>query len=374
MRVQFLVDSAQRSHGAMFQKSLREDLLVFLYPAPALRTFHTFFCPPLRMIALGEQGEALFDEVIQPGRLVRLPACQIVLECEPKTEYQPYVESILSVAHGFKFPQSAAWEAGSGMDALLFALFAQAMADLRRVRIVSPDGVNREVLRKRFNLWERGQFASSAGFIMDFSDLYNLPEAAMEVSRDLIQAESPHLDELFAAAIGGMPWRNVFPGVCVRCGGTARWKSALSAPPETPPEIAWRYQRPENAVPLCRACTMTLGFLTKPVLRIDLVWGLWGKRFEALWNWHKALARGSSPIWDKLAYPLWPQEYGDETWETGSGALEHATPRMPHGVVRSAQHDEIFWRALSDKVVRKRTLTDAHLRALVAPTSEPLYP
>ncbi len=40
-----------------------------------------------------------------------------------------------------------------------FALFAQAMADLRRVRNASPDGVSREVLRKRFNLWERGRFA-----------------------------------------------------------------------------------------------------------------------------------------------------------------------------------------------------------------------
>ena len=131
MRVQFLVDSSQRSFGAMFQKSLKEDLLVFLYPIPAPRTFHTFFCPPLRMIALGEQGEALFDQVIQPGRLVRLPACKIVLECDPKAEFSSYVESILSIAHGFKFPQSAAWEASSGVDALLFALFAQAMADLR---------------------------------------------------------------------------------------------------------------------------------------------------------------------------------------------------------------------------------------------------
>lgn len=374
MRVQFLVDSSQRSFGAMFQQSLKEDLLVFLYPAPAPRTFHTFFCPPLRMVALGEQGEALFDQVIQPGRLVRLPACRIVLECDPKTEFKPYVESILSVAHGFKFPQSAAWEAGSGVDALLFALFAQAMADLRRVRSANPDGVSREVLRKRFNLWERGQFASSAGFIIDFPDLYNLPETALEVSRDLIEVESPYLDELLAAAIGNMPWRNVFPGVCVRCGGAARWKPALSAPPETPPEIAWRYQRPENAVPLCRACTMTLGYLTKPVLRIDLAWGLWGKRFEALWTWHKALAWGNLPQWDKLAYPLWPQEYGGESWESGSGALEHATPRLPNGVMRTAQHDEIFWRALSEKNVRKRTLTTAHLQALVAPTPEPLHP
>lgn len=370
MHVRFLVDSSERSYGAMFSRSLKEDLLVFLYPTITPHTFHTFFCPPLRMAALDEQGLTLFDQVVQPGRFVKLPACRIVVECDPKTEFQPYVESILSVAHGFKFPQSGAWEAGSGVDALLFALFAQAMADLRRVRIVSPDGVDREVLRKRFNLWERGQFASSAGFIMDFSDLYRLPEAAMEVSRDLIQVESPYLDELFAAAIGDMPWRNVFPGSCVRCGEKARWKTALSAPPDTPPEIAWRYQRPENAVPLCRACTMTLDFLNKPILRIDLVWGLWGKRFEALWSWHKALAWNNPPKWDKLSNPLWPPHYGGATWEDGSGALEHATPRMPHGVTRTAMHDEVFWRALSVKGVRKRSLTDAHLRALVSPNPE----
>ena len=374
MRVQFLVDSSQRSYGAMFQKSLKEDLLVFLYPTSTPHTFHTFFCPPLRMAALDDQGGALFNQVIQPNRFVKLPACKIVLECDPKTEFKPYVETILSVAHGFKFPQSGAWESGSGVDALLFAIFAQAMADLRRVRSAAPEGVNPEVLRKRFNLWERGRFASSAGFVMDFSDLYRLPETALELSHELIQAESPYLDELLAAAIGGMPWRNAFPGNCLRCGDTARWKSALSAPPGTPPEIAWRYQRPENAVPLCRACTMTTSFLKKPILRIDLAWGLWGKRFEAFWIWHKALAWGNPPEWDKLAYPLWPKEYGGNTWEAGSGALEHATPRMPNGVQRTHQHDEIFWRALSEKGVRKRSLTDTHLRALVSPQPELVQP
>lgn len=375
MRVQFLVDPSQRSLGAMFQKSIHEDLLVFLYPARATHLFHTFFCPPLRMVALEDQGDVLFDQVIQPGRFVRLPACKIVLECGPKTEFKPYVETILSVAHGFKFPQSGAWDAGSGVDALLFALFAQAMSDLRRVRMASPEGVSREVLQKRFNLWERGRFVSSAGFVMDFSWLYRLPGTAVELSEDLIQAEGPFLDELFAASIGGMPWRNDFPGVCVRCGDTARWKSALSALPGTPPEIAWRYQRPENAVPLCRACTMTTGFLKKPVLRIDLTWGLWGKRFEAFWAWHKALTGGSNPPeWDKMAYPLWPREYGGETWETGSGALDHATPRMPFGVGRTSQHDEIFWRALSETGLRGRSLSDAHLRALVSPQAEPALP
>ncbi len=370
MQVRFLVDSSQRAWGAMFSASIKEDLLVFLYPSSAPRTFHTWFCPPLRMVALDEAGQVLFDQVIQPGRFIHLPKCRMVLECDPKTEFKSYVETILSVCHNYKFPQSGAWEAGSGIDSLLFALFAQAMADLRRVRMASPGEPDPEILRHKFNLWERGQFASSAGFIMDFSDLYSLPEAAVELSRDLIQVETPYLDELFAASIGSMPWLYVFPGTCLRCGGSARWKTALSAPPDTPPEIAWRYQRPENAVPLCRACTMTTQFLRNPGLRIDLVWGLWGPRFEALWQWHKALVCNQLPAWDKAAYPLWPKEYGGASWETGSGALDHATPRMPNGVARTPEHDAIFWRALSVKDVRKRDLTDVYLRALVCENSE----
>src|SRR5512133_1853717 len=93
MRVQFLVDSGQRSTGAMFTHSLQDELLVFLYPIATRHLFHTFFCPSLRMVALDENGLTLFDQVIQPNHFVRLPASQIILECSPETEYQPYVES-----------------------------------------------------------------------------------------------------------------------------------------------------------------------------------------------------------------------------------------------------------------------------------------
>ncbi len=374
MRVHFLTDSAQRAYGAMFSRSLEENLLVFLYPFATSHTFHTLFCPRLRMIALGDEGQALFDQVISPNRLVRLPPSKVILECAPEAEYQPHVESILSVARGCQPPQSAAWDPNASVDSLLFALFAQAMSDLRRVRTASPEGVSLEGLRQRFNQWERGRFASSAGFVIDFPGLYRLPESAVELSHELIQVEAPHLDDLLAAAIGGMPWRDTFPGICIRCGETARWKNALPAPPFAPPEVAWRYQRPENAVPLCHACTMTTEFLKKPALRIDLAWGLWGPRFEALRRWHEALVQNQLPRWDKLAYPLWPAEFGGATWEEGSGALEHATPRPPQGVARTAQHDEIFWRALSVKDMRKRSLTNAHLLKLLALPAEKIIP
>ncbi len=205
---------------------------------------------------------------------------------------------------------------------------------------------------------------------MDFSDLYRLPETAVELSHDLIQARVPTWTNCLPPQSAACPGVTPSPAPCLRCGDTARWKAALSAPPDTPPEIAWRYQRPENAVPLCRACTMTTGFLAKPVLRIDLAWGLWGKRFEALWRWHKALAWGSPRRVGQAGLPLVAAGIRRRNLETGSGALEHATPRLPNGVQRTTQRDEIFWRALSEKGVRGRSLTDTHLRALVLPQPE----
>jgi hypothetical protein len=322
------------------------------------------------MVALNQNGKPIFDQIVQPNRLVPLPESKIILECAPNMDYIQSIEQILIKSNNYRLPQSGALEAGSRIDSLLFALFAQAMADLRRVREASGSEVQRDILRRTFNLWERGRFASSAGFIADFYDLYNLPESAVSLSQDLIRVESPYLDELFAASIGSMPWRQVFPGVCLRCGANAHWKTALSAPLETPPEIAWRYLRPENAVPLCRACTMTTEFLKKMDLRIDLAWGLWGPRFEALWKWHQRFPQEQLSNWDKLAYPLWPEEYGGTTWETGSGALEYATPRPPGGVERTSRHDEIFWRALSTKDTRKRGLTDAYLKVMITPALE----
>ena len=57
MRVHFIVNSGQRALGAMFTRSLNDEILVFFYPKSARRTFHTFFCPPIKIIALDEEGE-----------------------------------------------------------------------------------------------------------------------------------------------------------------------------------------------------------------------------------------------------------------------------------------------------------------------------
>lgn len=73
----------QRARGAMFQPALGRRVLVFVYPKPAPRLFHTFFCPPLRILALSEEGARLHEQVALPGQWVLLPAARIVVECDP---------------------------------------------------------------------------------------------------------------------------------------------------------------------------------------------------------------------------------------------------------------------------------------------------
>ena len=48
----------------MFMESLNDTVLAFIYPTDGTRTFHTFFCPPMWIIALSAEGQAVFDEVI----------------------------------------------------------------------------------------------------------------------------------------------------------------------------------------------------------------------------------------------------------------------------------------------------------------------
>ena len=363
MRVQFLVDSSQRSHGAMLSSSLKEDLLVFVYPEPAPRLFHTFLCPTLRIIALDDHGKFLFDQVVQPNHFVRLPACKLVLETDPVVNVQPHLESILSVvARGFDpstssgqgLPQSGAWDASVSMDSLVFALLAEAVSDMRRVKDARIGNIHPEALRERFHVWERGQIASSAGFLLDFSRGWQIPPGALRISRQVLSAEDPHLDELFAASVAGVPWHQEVQRVCLRCGRGGYWHTVLQAPQNIPMEAAWRYLRPENAIPLCHRCVETLDFLRQPDLRLDLAWGLWGKRFGALWRWHQALEEGCLPEWDKLAYPLWPAEFGGATWAEGSGALQDAGPCGPEGIERTDAQIEALKRALFSKRMFQR--------------------
>ncbi|MCZ7547593.1 MAG: hypothetical protein M5U11_00345 [Anaerolineales bacterium] len=363
MRLHFLTDSVQRSLGAMLMRDLKEDVLAFIYPSAAARTFHTFFCPPLRIVALDETGQVLFDEVITKWRFVKLPACQYVIETAPKVNYHPFIPTIIRVAPDL--PQTGALDPSLRMDSLLFALLAEAVADIRRIREAHRGRLRPEIQRKKFEVWERGQIVSSAGFLLDFSRAWNLPVGAVRLSHAVLAAEEPYLEELVAASVAGIPWRQAFPNACMRCGKPGSWRSILQPSPKAPVEHTWRYQRPENAVPLCHHCTETLELLRRSDLQTDLAWGLWGPRFEALWQWHKAFQEKRLPDWDSCNYPLWPPAYGGETWESGSGSLKDVEPRPPYGIQRSDQHLAALRRVLFSRKFRGRQPGETHLQRLL---------
>ena len=73
----------------MFMRELGEKTLVFRYGHPAARLFHTFCCPPLRILALSEQGEIIYDRVVGPNRFVRLPPTSIIIEIDPQRKELP---------------------------------------------------------------------------------------------------------------------------------------------------------------------------------------------------------------------------------------------------------------------------------------------
>jgi len=154
------------------------------------------------------------------------------------------------------------------------------------------------------------------------------------------------MEELLAASVAGVPWKGDFSNACFRCGKGGSWRPAI-LPFSDIPDLSWRYERPENAVPLCHKCAARLKWNHQEDVRIDLAWGLWGPRFEAFWKWHTATLKNRLPAdWDKLDYPLWPVQFGGSTWENGSGAEMHAEPRPPQGVQLSNMHRDALARGL----------------------------
>jgi hypothetical protein len=204
MQLQFLITSEQRASGAMFMESLNNAVLAFIYPTDGPRTFHTFFCPPMRIIALSAEGQTVFDEVITKWRWVKLPVCRYVIETGPEVDYCPYVKTVLSVAPDL--PQQGTVDRSVGMDNLLRDLLAEAVGNIRRIREAHTGEVKLETQREKFEVWERGQIVSSAGFLLDFSQAWNLPEGAVKCSYSVLKAEEPYLDEIIAASIAGIPF------------------------------------------------------------------------------------------------------------------------------------------------------------------------
>jgi len=370
-----LTSSWGRSIGAMFQRRLSEPL-VFGYPFAASRLFHTFFCPPLRIVAYDgcqernhfDHLEKVFDRLVPPWRFVRIPKALFIVEVNPGDNLPEEAVKVLfenrakhSLSQG---PDAGAWEASVSLNHLLFALFAHSVADMRRVyeahqkvvttnvstalnTSVSPV-VDLQVLKGRFPVWQRGRIADSAGFLMDFAGVYDIPRPAFSLARQVLQAETPFLDEILAAGIAGVPWQKDFANECLRCGRPASWRPALSAPSGMPLEAAWRYLRPENAVPICHKCATRLDWNHSESVRLDAVWGLWGMRFEAFLQWHRAWQDNKLPLlWDRCEYPLWPKEFGGDAWADGSGAMKDADPRPPRGVRRLKRHKDALVRALN---------------------------
>ncbi len=351
----------QRSIGAMFRGALRGRALVFDYPHSAVRLFHTFFCAPLRILALDDEYQIMHDEVIASWRFVNLPVCRVVLEVDPQANMSlPSIQELLKrvlVVQPQQHAASGVWAENVSLHGLLFALLSQAVADIRRVKDVHEhfeDDVDPELIKTKFDLWERGQILDAAGYILDFAGTISIPPTAVKLAKQLLYIEGSYAEELFVASVGGIPWKHEFDNRCLRCGKPGSWRSVLSPPPDTPHEMTWRYQRPENAVPLCFKCVEGLKWNHRYDLRLDLCWGLWAARFEALWQWHKAMEGHSLAPWDKSEFPLWPRGYGGHTWALGSGAWEHADSNPPDGIVRNQIHQAALARGLGPRWRRRR--------------------
>lgn len=225
---------------------------------------------------------------------------------------------------------SGTWDREASLDRLLFILLATAVMDLRKLKDFVPGKLTIERIKQQFDVLERGQLTNSAAYIASYEGRYSIPRGAISLSKNLLETEKPYLAELHAASIAGNPWQNDIPGKCARCGKNCTWRQVIDTPQYCPPEGHWRYRRPENHIPLCRKCIGIMNWRSNPELRISLAMLLWRERFKALQRWHEGFGNNTLPDdWEPLDYPLWPAEYGGQTWETGSGAANHANPLPP---------------------------------------------
>jgi len=342
--------SLKRVIGAQFRKSLEGDVLVFRYPHPTKHIFHTMWCPPLRIVVLASDcvnAPVLFDQVVNPWRFVSLPAGQLVLEMDPETDYRAILPEITQESR--KTPILSDDLPIGGTDSsvsvthMLFAMFADALSDLRSVKSTCMNErglLDPKKLVARYEPWERGQILASAGFVLDFSPetKWTLPKGVIPLSADLVKCENQYADDLLAAAQGAVPsWRANLKAQCLGCGGGGSWRSVLPTDPALPTEAAWRLLRPENNIPLCNRCAARFKVAKKANIRYELGSSFWGARFAALQKWHDAILGGDpglSKDWNKGTHPLWPATYGGATWEAGSGAVMHIEPLWPFRVER----------------------------------------
>jgi hypothetical protein len=345
--------SLKRFIGAQFRKSLDGEVLVFRYPHPAQHLFHTMWCPPLRIVVLASDyvdAPVLFDQVIKPWSFVSLPAGKLVLEMDPDTDYRIVLPEITLTSRKTSILSEdlpiGGTDSSVSVTHMLFAMFADALSDLRSVKstCMNQKGLlDPNKLVERYTPWERGQILASAGFVLDFSPetKWTLPRGVIPLSADLVKYEIQYADDLLAASHGAVPsWRTNLKAQCLGCGGGGSWRSVLPTDPALPVEISWRLLRPENNIPLCNRCAARFKVAKKANIRYELGSSFWGARFAALEKWYYAVLAGDRSLardWNKGTHPLWPATYGGETWETGSGAIMHIEPLWPFNVERTPE-------------------------------------
>lgn len=357
-KVVWITSPNENTNEALRHSPLEDQVLVFLYPVAARRVLSTFFCPVRRIVAIDDKKHtAVFDQIVQPSRFVVLPATKLVLEMDSDVDYLDVFPEIIAQINGQAEGGRGEIESEVSASALVFALFADALADLRRVKSVCI--VNGEVdsakLKRKFAPWERGQIIGSAGFVVDYttSVTWRIPDGAVELSHEILQIEKDYHDELMAASAAGIPWQKEISNKCIRCTKGGSWRFALPVPAGMAPEIAWRLERPENAVLLCHDCVETTKFTTDQQIRRDVVWALWGARFDALERWYKAVQNLDGyrlpKDWSREQFPLWPKEFGGSDWASGSGATKYSGPRDPQNVRRTPKQQKMLSKILSKR-------------------------
>src|SRR4030065_120509 len=97
MKYNWMNTSLKRLVGAQFRKNLNGEILLFRYPYPATRMFHTMWCPPLRIVVLENDSidaKVLFEKIVEPWRFVSLPAGKLILEMDPDMDYRNILPEI----------------------------------------------------------------------------------------------------------------------------------------------------------------------------------------------------------------------------------------------------------------------------------------
>lgn len=366
MYVEVLDGSWERARGAAFRPSLEGRILVFVYPRAVRHLFHTFFCPPLRITPLDDRGHPICSLVRDSGAFVRLPASRVVLETAPEVTPAQALDvvrrrcpEVLTTSTAGSANESVFYDT----TRLFFLALLDPMRELRSFKerlLNESNGIDEQQLLQSLPLWQQGRLLESAVLVVENPDVPGTTVSAtsFRLARQICSlVPSGRREEIVAAGIAGGPWPDELQNpLCLKCLQACTWRRILHPHDTVPADVRWRYERPENAVPLCRRCIGTVDW-NETEHRRFLGLGLWGQRFGALLQWHEAAVTGTLPSnWDRIDYPLWPKQYGGDTWPTGSGAAQHVDMRSPAEIERRRIHGICLEDVLGLSPARIRTL------------------